>query len=310
MNSKRSLSEGDLSGRDGRSHPPSLRRLVERSVRDDKLFVRGDTVLVACSGGPDSTALLHVLALLRRTLGHTLVAHGVDHGLRPEAHRELDLVEQLCKKLGISFDVTRVDVASGSNVQARAREARHRALQEAAIRLGAAVIATGHTADDRAETVLLRLLRGSGPKGLAVMASRAPAPVVLERPEPLRDLIRPMLHARRVDVLAHVHRHELACAEDPSNVDPRFLRVRIRRELLPLLEDLSPRVVDHLCALADMMVEVCPDESPLAGLGRAQRDMVERARRSGERIVKIRKKGGRDVDVTFAKGKIVLTERN
>ncbi|HMY17381.1 MAG TPA: tRNA lysidine(34) synthetase TilS, partial [Polyangium sp.] len=88
------------------------------------------------------------------------------------------------------------------------------------------------------------------------------------------------------------------------------LRVRIRRELLPLLEDLSPSIVDHLCALADMLAEVCPDESVLEGLGRAQRDMIERARRSGERIVKIRKKGGRDVAVTFAKGKIVLTERN
>lgn len=310
MSSKRSLSEGDLSGRDGRSHPPSLRRLVERAVRDDKLFVRGDIVLVACSGGPDSTALLHVLALLRRTLGHTVVAHGVDHGLRPEAPRELDLVARLCQKLGISFEVTRVDVAPGSNVQARAREARHRALQEAAIRAGAAVVATGHSADDRAETVLLRLLRGAGPKGLAVLTSRAPAPVTLQGSDPPRDLIRPMLRARREDVLAHLHRHELESADDPSNVDPRYLRVRIRRELVPLLEDLSPSIVDHLCALADMLAEVCPDESVLEGLGRAQRDMIERARRSGERIVKIRKKGGRDVAVTFAKGKIVLTERN
>lgn len=304
------MSGADLSGRDGRSHPPSLRRLVERTVRDDKLFARGDLVLVACSGGPDSTALLHVLALLRRTLGHIVVAHGIDHGLRPQAAQELELVAALCKKLDILFEVTRVGVAPGSNVQARAREARHVALQQAAMRRGAAVIATGHTADDRAETVLLRLLRGAGPRGLAVLASRAPAPVIVEGQVRSSDIVRPMIHARRVDVLAHVHRHDLICAEDPSNTDPRFARVRVRRELLPLLEDLSPCIVDHLCALADMLTEVCPDEGPLDGLGRAQRGMIERARRTGERSVKIRMEGGRDVEVTFAKGKIVLTDRS
>jgi len=242
-------------------------------------------------------------------MGHILLAHGVDHGLRPEAARELDLVAKLCEQLGISFEVTRVVVAAGSNVQARAREVRHNALQVAALRSGAAVIATGHTADDRAETVLLRLLRGAGPKGLAVLASRAPSPVVVEGVDRSIDLVRPLIRARRVDVLAHVNRHELVCAQDPSNIDPRFTRVRIRRELMPLLEDLSPRVVDHLCALADMLSEVCPDESVLEGMGRAQRSMVDHARRSGERSVKIRMKGGQDVDVAFAKGKIVLTER-
>lgn len=250
--------------------------------------------------------------MLRRSMGHVVVAHGVDHGLRPEASAELDLVAKLCRDLEISFEVTRVSVAPGSNVQARAREARHKALQCAALRVGAAVIATGHTADDRAETVLLRLLRGSGPKGLAVLASRAPSPVVVEGAERSCDLVRPLIRARREDVLAHVFRHELVCAQDPSNVDPRFTRVRIRREVLPLLEDLSPSIVDHLCALADMLSEVCPDESVLDGLqgmGRAQRSMVDQARRSGERSVKIRMKGGQDVDVAFAKGKIVLNER-
>jgi tRNA(Ile)-lysidine synthase len=77
-----------------------------------------------------------------------------------------------------------------------------------------------------------------------------------------------------------------------------------------LLEELSPRVIEHLCALADMLADVCPDEDPLAGLGRAQREMIERARRSGERIVKIRKKGGLDVDVAFSNGQIVPTEKD
>jgi tRNA(Ile)-lysidine synthase len=307
LSTNESLSGPGSSGRGGRSHPPALRRLVERAVRDDKLFSRGDVVLVACSGGPDSTALLHVLALLRKSLGHGVVAHGVDHGLRVEAARELQLVAELCAKIDVPFEISRVDVAPGSNLQARARDARHLALQHAANRVGAAVISTGHTADDRAETVLMRLMRGAGPRGLAVLSSRAVSPVEVEQP---RDIIRPLIRARRSDVIAHVKRHDLACAQDPSNVDPRFLRVRVRHEVLPLLEELSPRVIEHLCALADMLADVCPDEDPLAGLGRAQREMIERARRSGERIVKIRKKGGLDVDVAFSNGQIVPTEKD
>src|SRR5262245_47353427 len=134
----------------GRSHPPSLLRLAERLIRDERLFGRGDVVLCACSGGPDSTALLHVLALLRPRLGHTLVAHGVDHGLRPEAPAELDLARQAADAAGVLFRVTCVNVGDGANLQARARDARLEALGRAALEAGARVIATGHTADDRA----------------------------------------------------------------------------------------------------------------------------------------------------------------
>ncbi|MDC3953806.1 tRNA lysidine(34) synthetase TilS [Polyangium jinanense] len=291
------------------SHPPSLRRLAERTIRDEALFDRGDRVLVACSGGPDSTALLHVLALLRRTIGHEVIGHGVDHGLRPEAANELALAAELADKLGVPFEVTRLEVEPGGNLQARAREARHRALQDAAARRGAAVIATGHTADDKAETVLLRLLRGAGPRGLAVLEPRAPAPVPPSSGESPRDLVRPLVCARRSDVLLHLDRHAIAHARDPSNLDPRFTRVRVRRELIPLLEELSPRIIDHLCALADMLHDVCPAEDPMSGLGRAQRTTIERAQKKGSRIVKIRMKGGRELDVTFPAGKIVLNEK-
>jgi tRNA(Ile)-lysidine synthase len=103
------------------------------------------------------------------------------------------------------------------------------------------VIATGHHADDRAETVILRLLRGAGPRGLAVLPPRA------------GDLVRPLIRARRGDIDAHLARHGIAHALDPSNANSRFLRVRVRRELLPLLADLSPGIVTHLCALADQL---------------------------------------------------------
>ena len=285
-----------------RSHPPSLVRLVEGIVRDEALFARGDTVLCACSGGPDSTALLHVLARLRARVGHGLVAHGIDHGLRAEARAELDLARVAAESLGVPFAVTRVQVDAGSNLQARARSARHEALANAAAVAGARVIATGHTADDRAETLLLRLLRGAGPAGLAVLPPRA-VPAVPGGTE----LVRPLLRARRADVLAHLARHGLVYASDPSNLDPRFTRVRVRGELLPLLEELSPGIVGHLSALADMLAPAV-GAGPLHGLGRAQRLAVERARRLGRESVHLRLAGGREVEVTFPEGQVVLNE--
>ncbi len=296
----------------GRSHPPSLLRHAERLVRDERLFGAGDVVLCACSGGPDSTALLHVLALLRKRIGHGLVAHGVDHGLRPGCAAELDVARGVAEQLGVPFAATAVTVAPGANLQARARTARHEALARAAAAAGARVIATGHTADDRAETLLLRLLRGAGPRGLAVLPPRAPLPVeapptsTLLASDPIH-LVRPLLRARRVDVLAHLQRHGLPSVTNPSNLDSRFSRVRVRRELVPLLEELSPAIVDHLCALADMLAPAT-EAGPLEGLGRAQRQAVERARRLGRRGVRLSLAGGREVEVAFPEGRIVLID--
>jgi tRNA(Ile)-lysidine synthase len=196
-------------------------------------------VLVAVSGGPDSMALLHVLALLRARLAFGLFAHGVDHGLRPAASAELDLAADLARSLEVPFSRSRVSLSPGGNLQARARTVRWEALRTAASRTGADRIATGHHADDRAETVLMRILRGTGPRGLAAL------------PPVDGDRIRPFYRARRADIDAHVARHALPHAIDPSNRDPRFLRSRVRHEVLPMLEGLSPRVVEHLCALAD-----------------------------------------------------------
>jgi len=212
---------------------------VRATLRAHALAPRGATVLAAVSGGPDSMALLHVLAGLRHKAGFGLFAHGVDHGLRAEATAELDLAEAFARSLDVPFGRSRVALAPGGNLQARARAARWEALVAAAARVGAARVATGHHADDRAETLLMRLLRGTGGRGLAVM--------------PFEDgpRIRPMLCARRRDVEAHVARHRVPHCIDPSNRDPRFLRTRVRYELIPVLERLSPRAVEHMCALAD-----------------------------------------------------------
>ncbi len=222
-----------------RSHPPTLITLARAALRDHGLVPRGGTVLVAVSGGPDSMALLHVMSLLRRERAFGLFAHGVDHGLRSEAAAELDLAESFARSLDVPFTRTRVAVPPGGNLQARARRARWDALQTAAARTGAGRIATGHHADDRAETMLIRILRGTGARGLAVL------------PPIDGDRIRPILRARRSDILSHVLRHRIPHCNDPSNRDPRFLRVRVREEVLPLLERLNPGVVDHMYALAD-----------------------------------------------------------
>lgn len=284
-----------------RSHPPSLLKLAERTIAEHALLPRGALVLVACSGGPDSTALLHVLVRLRARFGHDVVAHGVDHGLRAEAAGELASAAELAVRLGVPFSVTRVEVAGGANLQARARAARWAALEAAAARAGAALIATGHTADDRAETVLMRLLRGAGPRGLAVLGPRSTA-----KGGPAR--VRPLIAARRRDVLAHLERHALGSAADPSNRDPRFVRARIRHEILPALEALSPGLVTHLCALSDMLAELVPADDPLAELGRAQRLAVGRAMRLGRAKLTLRGEAGQRLEVTFPRGRPMVTK--
>jgi tRNA(Ile)-lysidine synthase len=214
---------------------------------------RGECLLLAVSGGGDSMGLLHASAWVSQRLGFRVVAHGVDHGLRADASLELDTAERLAAGLGVPFGRTRISVPEGGNLQARARVSRYAALGNAARAAGASAVATGHHADDRAETLLLRLLRGAGPAGLAVMPAQARLPSEVPEDAPLK-LFRPMLSARRSEILVYLERHEVKFHEDPSNAKPRFLRSQVRHELMPLLERLSPSMVVHLNALATQLL--------------------------------------------------------
>jgi tRNA(Ile)-lysidine synthase len=272
-----------------RSHPPTLSTLCQRTLREECGVGRGARILVAVSGGPDSLALLHVLSRLAPKLGVSVLGHGVDHGLRAEAAAELDLAERFASEWGVEFGRTRVEVAPGGNLQARARAARYEALEAAQRRSGSDFLATAHHADDRAETVLLRLLRGAGPRGLAVLPPRA------------GTRIRPLLRARRADVTLHLERHHILPATDPSNQNRRFLRVRVREELLPLLTELSPGIVAHLNALADALVSSsvsgeageAPEGLPAAlALGRAHVALLSRARALKQGKARVRLPGG------------------
>ncbi len=248
-----------------RSHPPSLLRFVRTTLSKECGVKRGDTVAVAVSGGPDSLALLHCLSLLRSEVGFELAGLSIDHGLRPEAAEEVRVVEAFCRKEGIAFWSRRLQLKDGANLQARARDARYRALWELVDEHLAkeTLLATAHHKEDRAETILMRILRGTSLEGLSVLAPR------VER------LIRPMIRASRADVLAHVERHGLTPCQDPSNFNPRFLRVQTRTELLPLMEKLGPGAVDHLVELAD---EASHLPEPL-GLNREQRQQIRQALR-------------------------------
>ncbi|MEM9074154.1 MAG: tRNA lysidine(34) synthetase TilS, partial [Myxococcota bacterium] len=204
---------------------------VRRTIRERRLLREGDHLVVACSGGGDSIALLHLLARLRTELSMTLTAATIDHGLRPVAD-ELALVASQAKELGIPFATSKVNLPRGANLQEAARELRYQALREIA---KGGKIATGHTADDQAETVLSRILRGAGVNGLAGI-------------EPRREdgVVRPLLDLRRADLRAFLEREGIPWAEDPSNEDERFERVRLRG----LLGE-DPQLVPHLAALAD-----------------------------------------------------------
>ena len=213
---------------------------VRRSIVSRGLIPRRSVVLCACSGGPDSAALLASLSRLSSQLGFSLLAASVDHGLRPEAARDLALAAEQAERVGVPFHALRIEVEQGSSIQARAREARYAALGELAQRLGANRVAVGHTQDDQAETVLARLLRGAGLPGLAAI-----------RPLRADGVVRPLIDCRRDDV----RRFALACfaevAEDRSNLDPRFERVRIRSHVTPALTAEDPALIRHLAQLAD-----------------------------------------------------------
>lgn len=214
---------------------------ARRTLRERALVEPGEHVLVACSGGPDSTVLLHVLDRLRLDMGITLCAASIDHGLRPESESEVVGVEAFARSLGVPFRSARIEVPKeGASIQARARELRYQALHDIARQWKATRIAVGHTQDDQAETVLARVLRGAGVRGLTgIEAGRADG------------VIRPLFDCRRADVLAYAQERELPFIEDPSNHQRAYERVRIRHEVLPTLLREDARVVEHLCALGD-----------------------------------------------------------
>lgn len=240
---------------------------------------------MGCSGGPDSVVLADVLVGLSPTFPLKVTVASVDHGLRPEAAGEVAHVAALADGWGVPFRGLELALAPGPGAPARARQARYEALEALRRELGADVVAVGHTRDDQAETVLARLLRGSGVRGLRGIAPAREDAVV----RPLIDCTRADVHAflaargQRADQAASDGRNALVAVTDPSNHDHAFERVRLRHVTLPALRVEDAEVDRHLAELAD-----------------DARELVELVEHEGARLLAasvVRQPGARTVDV-------------
>lgn len=209
-------------------------------------------LLVACSGGPDSTAAL--IAVARRHAG-PIVAATFDHGWRDRAETALEraVVTRVADALGLPVAAGRATSAAATRDEESARRARYRWLAAACRRSGAVACLTGHTMDDQAETLLLHLVRGTGARGAGGMRASAPWPVVeptaAGSPTGLR-LLRPLLGVRRTEVERYLAALGVESALDPSNAQLDYARNRIRRQVLPVLTDINPEAMSHLAAFA------------------------------------------------------------
>jgi tRNA(Ile)-lysidine synthase len=239
----------------------------KRAAFDGRLIVPGDRVLAALSGGPDSVALVALLLKLRDEMPLEIRLAHLNHRLRDEADEDERFVRDLARRWVLPLMVESADVRAFAvrkklNLEEAGRSLRYDFLRRAASDSGATKIATGHTMTDQAETVLMRLMRGTGLAGLAGIA-----PLVAGGPCPI---VRPLLAIAGPDLRAFVEAEGLPFREDASNHDRRFLRNRIRAELLPELERrYEPRVADHLARLAAIARE---DDELLGGFVRELAD--------------------------------------
>jgi len=221
----------------------NLAESVDAVLRRD--IPRGATIAVGLSGGIDSVVLLHVLLRRLRIAPARISAIHVNHQISPHAARWAAFCRRLCREFGVKLSVAKVDVPRGNSTEAAARAARYAVFAES----GADVLLLAHNRDDQAETVLLQLLRGAGPRGLSAMAvlkpgtSRMPA------------VLRPLLETSRAAIETYAARHDLQWVEDESNQDRTYLRNFLRHDVLPLLESKLPGVRGTLARAARHQAE-------------------------------------------------------
>ncbi len=223
---------------------------IKKTIEQHGLLSRGDTVIIALSGGADSMALFEILTRLRETYDLTLIPAHLNHGFRgAEAEGDRAFCEAEAARRGLSLVSEFVDIPAllegGGSVQERARQVRYDFLYRTAKRFHAGRIALGHHADDQAETLLMRLLRGAGTRGLAgIPLFREPG------------ILRPLLQVTRREIIDFLRAAGISWREDGSNKKTIYLRNRIRRELLPLLKkEYNPNLVKDLCRTAEIFRE-------------------------------------------------------
>jgi len=231
---------------------------VLQTITAHRMLTAGDSVLVAASGGPDSSALLHALFRISQKNGMPIAAAHLHHGLRPlEADRDAEAVGRQAAQLGVPFFEERIDVEGfsgrgGLSLEEAARKVRYDFLRRTADRRGFTKIAVGHHADDSVESMLMFFFRGAGPRGLSGIL-------------PVRGrIIRPLIERRRDEIRRYLARQGLSFVVDSTNEDRRFLRNRIRHELIPLLAaEYNPKLTETLLRLSTVLRD---EERWLAGL--------------------------------------------
>ncbi len=231
-----------------------LPQRVSGFIREHELAGENEPVLVGVSGGPDSVCLIHILAGLKRTLGLKLHIAHLNHMLRgAESDADAEYVSALARKLRIPATVEARDVKAYQkkhrlSLEEAAREVRYAFFDEVARSLHTDLVAVGHTADDQIETILMRLIRGTGLAGLRGMQ---PLSEIRLADGGCLRVIRPLLQVRRDETEAYCLAHELSPRTDSSNLLPDRLRNRVRSQLIPLLRQYSPEIDDALLRLAD-----------------------------------------------------------
>jgi tRNA(Ile)-lysidine synthase len=227
-----------------------LLKKVQKTIQEYGLLKKKDKILIAYSGGADSTALLHLLLELRDEWSFELFLGHFNHKLRQSAEEDEQFVRDVAQKQSLPVCVGSGDVRAQAeslklNIEEAGRKMRYEFLYEEALKIGGAKIATGHTITDQAETLLIRLMRGSGLRGLAGIF-----------PSVKGKVVRPLLEVEREEIEAYLKAKKIDFREDESNLDRRFLRNRIRMDLLPSLrENYEPAIVKHLGKMASIIRE-------------------------------------------------------
>ncbi|WP_010279342.1 tRNA lysidine(34) synthetase TilS [Paenibacillus senegalensis] len=224
---------------------------VEQLIQQEKLIAPGERLVAAVSGGPDSMALIHLLLQLAKTWNWKLMIGHVNHQFRKEESvLEAEFVQGWAEQAGIPCQIAVIDVPAyiretGDNAQNAAREKRLQFLAHVAGQFKARKIVLGHHADDQAETILMRLIRGTGPSGLAGMAYSQSWNGL--------QLVRPLLDVHKEELIGYCKEHKLEYQLDSSNAERKYTRNRIRLDAIPYLQSYNPHFVENLNRLAGMM---------------------------------------------------------
>lgn len=208
---------------------------LENSLKDSYVIAgQPKHLLLGLSGGADSIALAKLLKNFQKTREFKLTCVHVNHGLRKSANEDEQFVIQTCKSWEIPLIVKHVNISSAGNIESKAREARFKAFYEAKAELSADCLVLAHHMDDQAETIMMRLMHGTGPTGLAAMREFS------------NDIWRPLLQVRRNELIEFLQYNSIGWKEDETNLDFRFFRNAIRHKLLPVLEELSPSSISNM----------------------------------------------------------------